>query len=630
MAVPEPAEAPGTVRPGERAGERGTVSGAAGSDGGHGADGTHGAQGTGGSRDDVRFFQVSARGNGVGLTILGRRPSAEDESSSSAGETDPGPDVLVIHILPKLWAGAAERGPVFRLPAGTADDADDGSGRGSRTLEVAIHEQQILALEPEWALSLAEVARDTLVDDPPLPSPGEGPQADGRAAETGDAETGDTGTGDVETGETDPLWREVPATAQIREAWRGEVPALPRRASDPADPVRFLWDLLSRLGCEPARGPEQREPTPGGVDLLPDLPGLEDLVHRQFLKDTERALLHRRPTFLPVTEELGFVRGRMDPQGLIRRTSRRRIPVLCEFDSLSADSLLWQTVRGAVQIAAAEAADEEVRELALTCDAQLRDVTVEPAHVLLSRGMPGSELQRMPPETRWAYRYARAVLARRHGVDPEESPDMAGVLVNLKYVTSALWEHMVKDYLDRVLTPGGLEVEEQHRLAVFFTEQEVPDRGGEPRYDPVSLKKPDLVVMCPVKTGGHAPDAQGQALAVLDAKYKRLPWGGFAQASMGDQYQLATYAYRLEVPAFLAYPVTRAPSERDVESLVLGDPGATSRQATGPRRSRRLRVGAMALPFPHPAGRSLAQCRTDAEHVLGGGGLAGLIADLGG
>ncbi|WP_165860363.1 5-methylcytosine restriction system specificity protein McrC [Kocuria tytonicola] len=576
----------------------------------------------------MRFFQASARGNGVGLTVLGRRPSAEDAVSSTAGEADPRPDILVIHILPKLWAGAAERGPVFRLPASTAEDAGDGVGRGPRTLEVIIHEQQLLALEPEWALSLAEVARDTLVDDLPLPSPGENPQAGGREAETGDVGTGDAGTGDTETGETDPLWREVPATAQIREAWRGEVPELSRRDSGPADPVRFLWNLLSRLGCEPARGPEQREPAPGGVDLLPDLPGLEDLVHRQFLTETERALLHRRPTFLPVTEELGFVRGRMDPQGLIRRTSRRRIPVLCEFDSLSADSFLWQTVRGAVQIAAAESADEETRELALTCDAQLRDVSLEPAHGLLSRGVPGSELQRMLSETQWAYRYARAVLARRHGVDPEESPDMAGVLVNLKYVTSALWEHMVKDYLDGVLTRDGLQVEEQHRLAVFFTEQEAPDRGGGPRYDPVSLKKPDLVVMRLSQTVGQSPGAQGQALAVLDAKYKRLPWGGFAQASMGDQYQLATYAYRLEVPAFLAYPVTRAPSEKDLESLVLGDPGATSRQATGSRRSGRLRVGAMALPFPHPAGRSLEQCRADAEHVLGGGGLAGLIADL--
>ncbi|MDO4918244.1 hypothetical protein [Kocuria sp.] len=618
----------------------------------------------------LRFFQVSARGNGVGLTILRRQPAqeigtakesgtAQDTESEQGEKPGDSPDILLLHVLPKLWNRDWYETRVARLPRASEVGVEPGErGQLPGTLQLVIHEQQILALEPEWARSLEQVASDTLLD---WDAPREAGQGDGGealadvapATEAPDAPDGpgtsggsdtpdgtrtappETATGpnrgaqgggvvgsDAEDGEKDPLWREVALTARLRGTLREDLPALPRAdgTAGPADPVSLLWSVIDHVQGEPATGADRRDPPAGGVDLLPDLPGLEQIVYRQLLARTEDALQHRRPTFLPVTEELAFVRGRMDPQGLIRRTARRRLPVLCEFDSLSADSALWQTVRGAVQIVASEAKAPEDRERALTCDAQLRDVTVEPAHVLLASGVPPAQLQRMPVETRLAYRYARAVLARRHGVDPEESTHTAGVLVNLKYPSSVLWERLVGEYLRAALGRSEMTVTEQYRLNVFFRDPDAPGSDGE--WKAVSAKRPDLVVLGPP---ADEPGGDGRPLLVVDAKYKRWPEDGFTGASMGDQYQLATYAYRLDVDAFLAHPVVTQPQEKSVDTLVLADPGAPALQAVGATRAERPHVGSLALPFPAPKGWSLTECTERAVRMLRDGPLEGLL-----
>lgn len=607
----------------------------------------------------LRFFQVSARGNGVGLTILSRQ-SAQDTGSGQDEAPGAEPDVLLLHVLPKLWNHDPHGTKVVRLPR--ASEAKFASGdvrQHPEALQLMIHEQQILALEPEWARSLEQVAGDTLLawDGPQateLENHGEAPEDSApepdalstldRAAtsgETGALDAGATpkrpaspenvtgpprGSGvsgilgaEPEVGEKDPLWREVALTARLRGTLAEDLPSLAPAdgAASPmgTNPVSLLWSVIDHIQGVPATGADRRDPPVGGVDLLPDLPGLEQIVYRQLLARTEDALQHRRPTFLPVSEELAFVRGRMDPQGLIRRSARRRLPVLCEFDSLSADSALWQTVRGAVQIVASEATGQDDRERALTCDAQLRDVTVEPAHVLLAAGVPAAQLQRMPAETRLAYRYARAVLARRHGVDPEESAHAAGVVVNLKYPSSMLWEKLVAEYLEAALEPSGRTVTEQCQLNVFF-------RGSAPSaLKPVSAKRPDLVVLEPATPGtGDGP----RPLLVVDAKYKPWPAGGFEGASMADQYQLATYAYRMDVDAFLAHPVVTDGREQSADRLVLAESGAPALKPASEHWAPRLHIGAVALPFPAPAGWSLAACRKAAVDILRDNVLAGL------
>lgn len=602
----------------------------------------------------LRFFQVSARGNGVGLTILSRQP-AEDTGAGKEEEPGGGTDILLLHVLPKLWNRDPAGTRVVRLPRPTEVGFTPGEhGQHSGTLQLTIHEQQILALEPEWARSLEQVASDILLDWDA--QQGVEQRADGEAsadgapgadaADTQDETAAQEGTtaavgtatagsatgptrgtggsgilgGEPEDGQRDPLWREVALTARLRGALPGYLPALPcvdetAGLSAGANPVSLLWSVIDHVHGEPATGADRRDPPVGGVDLLPELPGLEQIVYRQLLARTEDALQHRRPTFLPISEELAFVRGRMDPQGVIRRTARRRLPVLCEFDSLSADSALWQTVRGAVQIVASEAVDPGDRERALTCDAQLRDVTAEPAHVLLAAGVPAAQLQRMPMVTRLAYRYARAVLARRHGVDPEECTQAAGVLVNLKYPSSMLWEKLVAEYLKTALDGIGRTVTEQYRLHVFFRE------SGPSAPEPVSAKRPDLVVLEPPTS---RPGDSQCPLLVVDAKYKPWPADGFAGASMTDQYQLATYAYRLNADAFLAHPVVTDLSEKAMDRLVLAEPGAPALNPVSEHWAPRLHIGAVALPFPAPGGRSLAASREAAVEILRGSVLAGL------
>lgn len=387
---------------------------------------------------------------------------------------------------------------------------------------------------------------------------------------------------DGETGEKDPLWMEV-----LKPKNSGKVedlPSLPRKTSQD---FSSFWELILQFGSDPAPVSGHKPLPLAAADLLPHIPSLKAQVYWRFLEEAEDAVRHRKPEFLPIEEELNFVRGRMVPQGLVDRAIRRRLPVLCEYDSLSTDSHLWQTIRAATALVASVSEDAdsgltrklvgELVDAAVAIDAQLRDVQVVPAAALLTQSVSATALMRMPENLRNTYQMAKSILRYEFGLGIEQTEMNSGVIANLKFTSSDIWERMVAEYLEH----RKVESETQASVKLFYSS---PGKSGGPD------KKPDFVI---------SPTPDNPNKLVIDAKYK-IPKKSISKASMSDQYQLATYSYRLDADAFLVYPEVLTDKFDEEEFLkhnrYLAPPGYQDGSDSDSERWHR--IGVFTLPFP--------------------------------
>lgn len=463
----------------------------------------------------LRYFQASKLGNGVGLTVIQR-----DVTGSDACQT------LTIHVLPKLWQTQNTADIAFVLPNHITDSH----------FHTFVYEMDVIGLEESWALYLAQVTQ---------------------ARDRGLYELEET-----EEGATDPLWTEVKKRPETQPL----IPLNPGEADT-------LWKLVNAKGLEPAVLPDRVDLPPASDSILPDVPQLKIQFYHQFLSQAEEAVRQRKPVFLKTHDELNFVRGRMVPQGLVKRKVQHRMPVLCEYDSLSADSHIWQVIRSAVQITGQEA-DSHVQSRSVEVDAHLRDVGNKTPTAVLSERLSSTELARVTVSLRNTYLLARSILARQLGIGFEAPVYSGGVIANIKIVSSDLWERLVADYLEEAT---GLIPNEQLETHLYY------DEAGQPTVRP---KRPDLVLM-----GSQRP-------VVIDAKYK-FKRQGIAQAYSSDQYQLTTYAYRLAADAFLAYPCRAEQASVDCKVSYLAQPGSPS---NGKLDNGHLayRIGVLSLPFPSP------------------------------
>ncbi|WP_185173656.1 5-methylcytosine restriction system specificity protein McrC [Rothia nasimurium] len=463
----------------------------------------------------LRYFQASKLGNGVGLTVL-QREVPEGEKCRT----------LTIHILPKLWRDEGTYDTVFTLPEGISTE----------TFHTFVYEMDVIALDESWASHFSRVAPAQLQE------------------QSADEE---------EEGATDPLWSETrsrPYTEPLGVLNTGH--------------ANTLWELINTYGMSPVPLADKIDLPPSGVSILPDVPELKIQFYRQFLRQAEGAVRQRKPVFLQTQDELNFVRGRMVPQGLIKRKIYHRVPVLCEFDSLTADNHIWQVIRAAVQVTG-QVEDRYLQAYSVEIDAHLRDVGIKTSAELLGRRLSSTELSRIGSPLRKAYLLARSILAMQLGVGFEEPTYAGGVIANLKVVSSDLWEKIVADYVRQSIPQA--EVEEQSNLHLYYRADGTPA---------AKAKKPDIVLK------------HGDKTVVYDAKYKKLRGKNIDDALMGDQYQLATYAYRLAADAFLVYP--HKPGQEPLHSeFYLSKPGSP---ASGRLDLEALshRIGVLSLPFPGP------------------------------
>ena len=219
-------------------------------------------------------------------------------------------------------------------------------------------------------------------------------------------------------------------------------------------PVRQFWRILEHYHQAPVEDATSRTVPPQGLGIFSRIDWLQEPTYRKFLNLCKNALEHRRPRFESETDELGFVRGRMVLDKLVDRQATHRTGVVCEFDSLTTDIHLWQVIRAGLQRVAMQAKDAQLRQQALGYEATLRDVSVHNAQTLLNERLSPTFMARIPDEQALAYRYARAIIAQQFGFGFDTDPYEAGVIANIKYDTSILWETMLEKALLQALPAG--------------------------------------------------------------------------------------------------------------------------------------------------------------------------------
>lgn len=511
---------------------------------------------------NYRYFRVSGRGNGIGITVL----------RLVGQEAQAGPSTLTLHVLPKIWSDYQElqkkwlkekpgkKYNRFRLLRTLPDTMSSSEFGGADTWHTYLYEMDTLRLPEEWARCLATVTENSpesgtdLIDEDPV------------------SDKEQHANEDAEDGEVDPLWEEV--TLDPDDYYQERLKKL--EFGD----AQFMWDLLSHYNQNHSRVAGHRDFPPAGIELLPDVPAMREVFYSQFVRFALEAVRHRKPVFLPVQEELGFVRGRMVPHGLIDRKVRQSLPVLCEFDALTTDSYIWQVIRAAIQIVATSD-KKDTLDAAVEIDAHIRDVRLVQAATLLTSRVPATELARLSSDLKKAYFLGRAIISEQFGIGIEEPLTEGGVIANIKYTSSTLWEKIVAEYMRQSVK--GASVREQEKLHLYYKRKDRRSYTGSP-------KKPDIVV------------ADNEKTVVFDAKYK-FPATSVIDAGMGDQYQLTTYSYRMGCSAFLVYPqkVTAIDKlKKEKGSLFLPPPGYDGSSDRQPDEAKWCRIGVLTLPFPSP------------------------------
>lgn len=478
-----------------------------------------------------QWFQASGRGNGVGLTAL----------------REPGGGELLLHVLPKFWRQNQTR--AWSLPD---EEWPEGEAR-----HAVVYEGDRVRVPNRWAESLGRVRK-----------------AGAAAVEDAiDPETEVTLEDSPEMGARDALWARTIAQRTSEPLSLTEFPP---------KPVTSLWRLFDSFSDSVLHEFEDELETHLGDPLLQDLPQARPFILRRFIREVENALTRRRPRFVDVAEELMVLRGRVPVASLINRAARNRLPILCEFDDLTGDLVVWQTVRAAVELCSQEFADgDPALEQALLCDAALADVSVVPAPALLMQ-VRSTEIS-VRRDVRTLYQLAVTILRFAHHLtSPGERASSAGV--ELKVTSSGLWERLVA----RALQSAGLDVHTsgpQRTVGVF--------EG--------TTKQIDIVVL-----------QGGKRVLILDAKYKAPPKRGFKDVAMGDAYQLYAYVNRSDCPGLLVYPG----SDESLESrgklpLALGTKASQTGLEGHP-------VGVLVFPFPQEGQVSCPVSGVDVTSALQG------------
>lgn len=479
------------------------------------------------------WFRASSRGNGVGLTVI-----AEGSTAS----------VLIIHVLPKLWGPSSPRH--FALEAGAVQES---------TNHVDVNEGDTLGLPSPWSEHLEAVVVG--------PSGG------------GDAEASADASNEQEPGALDPLWELAPPPgAHLVERAR----AVPRPHRE------HLVSLLLDYSMTPVPVSGERRDFSAGEATFAADSSLRSLLLALFIDRVKETLPYRRPAYRDITENLGVIRGRMVPAALMRRQATRNTRIVCEFDELSNDTGPWQAIRTALESCS------EVRgrqESLLGSLAQLRDVGVATPSEVVAREIQDRRATR-DPRVRELHALAITVLRAEHHASAVGQLHN-GVMVNLKFESSRLWELM----LARAFTSDLYNVDEHTQLRLFYRQVQ----SGSWRS--TTAKKPDLLVKRAATS--NAVGASAQQLFV-DAKYIR--GRSLATASKSDQYQIAAYAMRSAIPSFLVFAepfdgtvdTPARPSDWSHFRIPRSDLPWDEVTASDSSLQDGTSVGSFRLPFPRP------------------------------
>ncbi|WHS51264.1 hypothetical protein QM007_04650 [Rothia sp. SD9660Na] len=495
--------------------------------------------------ETTRWFQASGRGNGVGLTVL-RAPATPDSEEYQT---------LIFHILPKLWRPDSTKATIHTL----SQEDFTSTWESHYTL----YEQDIIGVSDPYIVSLLT----TLVEKAPAESV------------TTDADEQVDLTDEESESRLSPLWS---VTSAPKDAVNE--PLKPARGQAMNAP-EALWAMLDAYQVKIEPIPTSKDFGSAGTAMFASSKFMKKFVYMRFIEEALVALRDRRPQYVLHTDEIATVKGRMTPEGLIRRAITGSPKIECEFDELTTDNHIWQVIRAATELCVPELKDHHLvgkktsYTKALLVAAQLRDVTITSRHALIAQATHYKVPRQESLAVRKSYELARAILQTRFNatVSKQEGP---GVIANLKYSMYGLWEQLVREQFNKVEDTDAKGQKEARLVHVFY------------KWDGKEWKSAD---------GGKRPDVvvtYGESTFYIDAKYKANELG-IKKAGMGDQYQMATYALRTKRNVYLAYPTCDAELVKKVpeyQYIPYADK-YTDNQET-PATNEFIQVGQFYLPFP--------------------------------
>ena len=498
------------------------------------------------------YFQAGVAGQRAGVTVV----TLGDNEHIRTPETV---RTLAIHVLPKIWSPNGRRNIIEPLPADRPHPTHllDETG----CLHVYLYEREILKLPADWQQPFSAVVGS-----------GNEPAESNRREDTPYVD----------------LWNAPAWEPHTRDA-DFTIGRVIRPGSDEEfTPVRQFWRILEHYHQAPVEDATSRTVPPQGLGIFSRIDWLQEPTYRKFLNLCKNALEHRRPRFESETDELGFVRGRMVLDKLIDRQATHRTGVVCEFDSLTTDIHLWQVIRAGLQRVAMQAKDAQLRQQALGYEATLRDVSVHNAQTLLNERLSPTFMARIPDEQALAYRYARAIIAQQFGFGFDTDPYEAGVITNIKYDTSILWETMLEKALLQALPEGMYTLNTLPKFSYI----------RRPATNSAVLKRP-----AEIRPGFVVRTADtGAPVCVLEANYDPIP-RSFEHVRERDFNRILQYAYRVGCHAHLLFPDTRV-HNGPVDIVYTGSPTGED-----------FHLGIFGVQFPDPIDSSIT---LDVSHIVHG------------
>lgn len=530
------------------------------------------------------WLQASPRGNGIGISLL-----SLEQTSKPAIEISNGPAVVAFNILPKLWPpssflkngqGSAE------LDVDSPIDLNEDKPLWIDLQEVLASGQHTTAEETPYSIVFAVREGDFIK----VPSSWKERLLGWRSVAEHDtisrAEGGIPEDADETTVENDKCdYAQHPFGLAKRAAPRRSEWISGDRCLVSSDPQNALCETAVREMWNLIEAHHNVEPDFSGslADLgLLDL-NLESLKHffwRTFLNEAEQKISSFRYHFSDVTDEIMAVRGRMPVNELVHRQALRRIPVVCEFSDLRADSPIWVLVRGALRIVAAGSSESpDLQQTAMTLDTRLNQVPIKFQHELVKLcnvvrvGQRDNHLRRLVI-------LAKFVVRQQFPAAFTSAQTMSDITTIL-FPTSTIWESLISEFIDESSESCFSTVEDD---ALSF---EIFDSGH--------AKIPDLTI--------SSSGSPNEKVALIDGKYKfahdRIT---VKQLSMSDQYQMFAYAAisKLDTAVVNAYdrgpggPLRAVAGHRINRAVVADLTGGIGGDDLRPN------VAVFPLPFPRP------------------------------
>ncbi|MFW0168940.1 5-methylcytosine restriction system specificity protein McrC [Rothia sp. P4278] len=509
-------------------------------------------------------YQVSSLGDGIGITILNI-------------QLEKGSKCLIFHIVPKVWSKF--------IAAINHDKNNEAVDQGKKYYFWELEYETLKNDKKELHFILAETdflqVPDKLVehfDAIAVKGVGYSPKII------------DSVIGDVAFRRKSPLWsKNYPSDSKEREIFGSlkESSAYVKQFAEP------MWRMLESFDIQLEPTKDLREFGPNAAPLFRNSELMKPFIIQSFVQNTLEAIKDIKPIYHSQNEFLKAPRGRIDSRDLVNSACRSREGVLCHFEEIRPSNHVWQAIFCALKEILEDSKNsggENFSEKASEAYRAIRsrpefssDIYIQGGHIVVNKVISDAKNYISSSNenyyVRKSYQLALAILTSEYRLAIGSSLG-SGVIVNIKYATSKLWEQLAERIISNVVGVSTKGQSKSRRINIFYS------TGKAGRWEPADRgKSPDIVVTKDSKS------------FYVDAKYKVSDLG-VTKASMPDQYQMATYALRTRRNVYLAYPICNDSKPKLICQCI--PLGAELLDNSSQNVLEFVRTGQFYIPFPLP------------------------------